>query len=283
MAIFGNDNADLLRQMFDQLGRIGTDLAALKQQAADQQLAIDQIRQDTTAAITTGLTENRAVIRDGLDRTRDTIGDPLTRISTELVAIRSSVNSLDSQLKARAEQQVPPIPRPAPESAPEPTPAPPPEPVEDADSEHVVGFTKPVDYDPDMPDDEILTAAAGVAHATLEAHRDTWAFLVQTAGNAEHFHIPGAVNDEDGFVEVRLSGPSLVAAIISLAHVTRDTDSPVTRAIAGHIQNKITRAVQAIIDHPRTNGTGTPVRITIDDQTQADEPEGGDERPTTGG
>ncbi|WP_157869156.1 hypothetical protein [Streptomyces atriruber] len=130
-----------------------------------------------------------------------------------------------------------------------------------------------------MPDDEILTAAAaaaaaaaaGVAHATLEAHRDTWAFLVQTAGNAEHLHIPGAVNDEDGFVAVRLSGPSLVAAIISLAHVTRDTASPVTRAIATHIQNKITRVVQAIIDRPRTNGPGTPVRITIDDQAQADD------------
>ncbi|WP_369214431.1 hypothetical protein, partial [Streptomyces flavofungini] len=84
MALFGNDNTELLRQVIDQLGRISTDLAALKQQAADQQLAIDQIRHDATAAINTGLTENRAVIRDGLDRTRDTIGDPLTRISTEL-------------------------------------------------------------------------------------------------------------------------------------------------------------------------------------------------------
>ncbi|MEU6990341.1 hypothetical protein ABZ953_06720 [Streptomyces sp. NPDC046465] len=266
MAIFGNDNAELLRQLIAQLSQIGTDVTALKQQAADQQLAIDQIRQDTTAAINTGLTENRAVIRDGLDRTRDTIGDPLTRISTELVAIRGSVNGLDGQLRALGDQAPP-----APQTAQEPAPTPRPEPAEQTDSERVVALTEPVDYDPDMPDSAILTAAAGVAHATLEAHRDTWAFLVQTAGNAEHFHIPGAVNDQDGFVEVRLSGPSLVAAIISLAHVTRDTDSPVTRAIADHIQGKITDAVQAIIDRPRIHGPGAAVRITIDDQAQADD------------
>ncbi len=276
MAIFGNDNADLLRQVLAQLGQISTDLAALKQQAADQQLAIDQIRQDATAAITTGLTENRAVVRDGIDRTRRDISDPLTRITTELVAIRGGINGLDNQLKARVDQTPP-----APQPADEPATGPVAEPAEHS-SERVVHFTEPDDYDPDMPDRGILTAAAGVAHATLEAHRDTWAFLVQTAGNAEHFHIPGAVHDEDGFVSVRLSGPSLVAAIISLAHVTRDTDSPVTRAIAEHIQNKITKAVQAIIDQPRTHGDGTPVRITIDDRAQADEP-AADEQPTVGG
>ncbi|MFH8613059.1 hypothetical protein ACH4D5_36885 [Streptomyces sp. NPDC018029] len=275
MAIFGKDNAELLRRMMDQLGRIGTDLAALKQQVSDQQLAIDQIRQDTTAALNTGLTENRAVIRDGLDRARDTIGDPLTRISTELVAIRGGVSGLDSQLKARTEQAPP-----AAAAAAPPPPPPLPEPVHRADDERVVHFTEPSDYDSHQPSDAILTAAAGVAHATLEAHRDTWAFLVQVAGNAEHFHIPGAVKDDNGFVEVRLSGPSLVAAITSLAHTTRDTHSPVTRAIADHIQSKITRAVQEIIDRPRNNGDGTPVRITIDDQAQADNRDDG-EQPGT--
>jgi hypothetical protein len=267
VAIFGNDNANLLRQVLDQLRQISTDLAALKQQAADQQLAIDQIRQGTTAALTTGLTENRTVIRDGLDRARDTIGDPLTRISTELGAIRSGISSLDSHLKARPEQAPPAVAQAAP---PPPPPPPVPEPVRQTDDERVVDFTEPADYDNHLPSDAILTAAAGVAHATLEAHRDTWAFLVQVAGNAEHFHIPGAVKDDDGFVQVRLSGPSLVAAITSLAHTTHDTNSPVTRAIADHIQSKITQAVQAIIDRPHSGDPGTPVRITIDDRAQAD-------------
>ncbi|MET9550569.1 hypothetical protein ABZY36_35490 [Streptomyces sp. NPDC006627] len=269
MAIFGNDNANLLRQVLDQLRQISTDLAALKQQAADQQLGIDQIRQGTTAALTTGLTENRTVIRDGLDRARDTIGDPLTRISTELVAIRSGISGLDSQLKARPEQAPPAAAQAAP-----PPPPPLPESVHQTDDERVVGFTEPTDNDSHLPGDAILTAAAGVAHATLEAHRDTWAFLVQVAGNAEHFHIPGAVKDDDGFVQVRLSGPSLVAAITSLAHTTRGTNSPVTRAIADHIQGKITNAVQAIIDRPHSGDPGAAVRITIDDRAQADEGDG---------
>ncbi|MFI2614806.1 hypothetical protein [Streptomyces sp. NPDC018584] len=262
MAIFGNDNADLLRQVLAQLGQISTDLAALKQQAADQQHAIDQIRQDATAALTTGLTENRSVIRDGLDRARDTIGDPLARISTELVAIRGGISGLENQLKTRTDH-APAAPAPDRAAAPKPEPTPAGQP-----DERVVVFAEPQGHGQDEPDSGILRAAAGIAHATIEAHRDTWAFLVQVAGNAEHFHIPGAVTDDAGFVSVRLSGPSLVAAVTSLAHVTRDTHNPVTRAIADHIQGKITNAVQAIIDRPHSGDPGTPVRITIDDRAR---------------
>ncbi|WPO70230.1 hypothetical protein [Streptomyces sp. KN37] len=275
MAIFGNDNADLLRQVLAQLGQISTDLAALKQQAADQQHAIDQIRQDTAAALTTGLTENRTVIRDGLDRARDTIGDPLTRISTELVAIRSGISRLDDQLKTRTDHAPAP---PAPDrgAAPKPEPAP----AEQAE-ERVVAFAETQDCEPDEPDSGILRAAAGIAHATVEGHRDTWAFLIQVAGNAEHFHIPGEVTDDDGFVSVRLSGPSLVAAITSLAHTTRNTPNAVTRAIADHIHGKITNAVQAIIDRPHSGDPGTPVRITIDDRARPDD-QADEEQPGTG-
>jgi hypothetical protein len=75
------------------------------------------------------------------------------------------------------------------------------------------------------------------------------------------------VEDHDGFVSVRFSGPSLVAAITSLDRVRRTAPSPVTRAIAAHIHNKITTAVQEIIDNPHQgDGDGTPVRIVIDDR-----------------
>ncbi|WP_282797888.1 hypothetical protein [Streptomyces sp. CC224B] len=280
MALFGNDNAELLRQIIGQLGQISSDLAALKQQVADQQLAIDQIRQDTTATLSTGLTENRAVIRDGLDRTRDTIGTPLTRISTELVAIRGDIGGLDSQLKKCAENvQARPAVAAAPLPEPEPAPA---EQSDDEPAAEPAEPAEPEDRERGEPDSDILRAAAGIAHATVEAHRDTWAFLIQVAGNEQHFHIPGAVQDDDGFVSVRLSGPSLVAAITSLAHVTRDTKNPVTRAIADHIQNKITKAVQAIIDRPHSGDPGTPVRIVIDDRARPDDQPDDGEQPTTG-
>jgi hypothetical protein len=261
MAIFGNDNADLLRQILGQLGRVGEDLSALKQQLTDQQHAIDQIRQDATAAINTGLTENRAVVRDGLAGINERFSDPLTHIGAELGAIRTDISQLDTQLQTRPEPE-PPAPaeiapadlHPAP---PAEQPAPAPEPS--------------AQPQPPEPAADTLRAAAGIAHATIEAHRDTWAFLVQVAGNEKHFHIPGEVKDEGGFVSVRLSGPSLVAAITSLDHVTHTADNPVTQAIAHHIHGKITAAVKAIIERPRINGDGTPVRITIDDQAQADD------------
>ncbi|EPH46124.1 hypothetical protein ABT390_09335 [Streptomyces aurantiacus] len=81
----------------------------------DQQHAIDQARQDTTAAVTTGLTEIRAVVRDGLNRGTDTLRDPLATISTELVAIRAAINNVQRD-------------RPAAERPPAPS-APPPEPA----------------------------------------------------------------------------------------------------------------------------------------------------------
>ncbi|MER6076313.1 hypothetical protein ABT187_47915 [Streptomyces sp. NPDC001817] len=87
MAIFGKDNTDILHQILRELGE-------LRQQVTGQQHTIDLIRQDASAAINTGLTETRAVVRDGLERHRETIGDPLARLGTELVSIRSAINDL---------------------------------------------------------------------------------------------------------------------------------------------------------------------------------------------
>ncbi|MFC8514315.1 hypothetical protein [Streptomyces sp. NPDC057257] len=85
-----------------------TELAALRQQVSDQQHGIDQNRQDSSAAINTGLTEVRAVIREGLTRTNDNISDPLTQIGGELVAIRSGISDLtrNAQLAEQLEEPV---------------------------------------------------------------------------------------------------------------------------------------------------------------------------------
>ncbi|WP_353945779.1 hypothetical protein ABII15_32115 [Streptomyces sp. HUAS MG91] len=281
MAIFGKGNSDLLRQTLAQLGRIGEDLAALKQQVADQQHAIDQTRREANAAIANGLTDNRAaistgltgarsVIREGLDEINGRFGDALTRIGSELGVIHDGINHLEGELEPPAPRQSAPMADGVAESAPEPQHEPAPDTVEAHEPAPAPEQVAPA------PNPGILRAAAGIAHATLEAHRDTWAFLIQVAGNEQHFHIPGKVDAHKGFVNVRVSGPSLVAAITSLNQVTHTADSPVTQAIADHIHGKITQAVQAIIDNPRTNGDGTPVRIVIDDRAQADQ--GGDDQ-----
>ncbi|MFI8872436.1 hypothetical protein [Streptomyces sp. NPDC055243] len=264
MAIFGNDNAELLRQAIGQLGQIGADLAALKQQVSDQQLAIDQIRQDATAAINTGLTENRAVIRDGLTRTHDTIGDPLTRISTELVAIRGGISQLDSQAKSTAAVQPVSLER---ETAPEPMPIQDGKPTAVATPEAATA------------DEAILRAAAGISAATLQAHRDTWEFLVKHAGPDQHFHVPGAVTMQNGAVTAAVSGPSLVAAITSLDVVSRTGDTPGTRAIAAHLHSRLTDTVRAIVENPQQGQGAEPVAIVIDDRAAADGSSEGNGQP----
>ncbi|MEV5432737.1 hypothetical protein [Streptomyces sp. NPDC052701] len=259
--LFGSGDRVQIQQVLEQLGKLATDLAAVKQQVADQQHMIDQARQDATAAITSGLAEIRAVAREALGRTSDAATGHLANIGSELVAIRGVVGQLDTRLRetpatasevkaAREEPAAAPEPQPIEQPAPEP-------------ELHVEPASE--------PDPDILHAAAGIAHATVEAHRDTWAFLIQVASNEEHFHIPGRVEDHEGFVSVRFSGPSLVAAITSLDHVHHTAESPVTRAIAAHIHGKITTAVQEIIDRPGRDGDGTPVRIIIDDRAAADE------------
>ncbi|WP_411576688.1 hypothetical protein [Streptomyces mutabilis] len=260
---FGSGDRAQLKQILDQLTRLATEIAAIKQQVADQQHTLDQIRHDTAAAINSGLADIRSVARDAMARTTDLVGGPLTQVSNEIVALRSAVTQIDGQLRATTSQ-----PTAAPETAPaadpepssQPGPGPDPDPVSGA-----VGESE-TEADPTRPDPAVLRAAAGIAHAVVEAHRDTWAFLIQTAGNEQHFHIPGKVDDHEGFVSVRFSGPSLVAAITSLNHIARSAANPVTQAIADHIQQKITTAVQEIITRPSSDGEGKPVRIVIDDR-----------------
>lgn len=226
MAIFGKDNSDLLHQILRELGE-------LRERVTGQQQAIDQIRHDTTAALNTGLAESRAVVRDGLHRHQETIGDPLARIGSELVALRGAINDLGH-------------------------------------SRPPAVATEPSTEDANQPDthvgDELLRAAAGISRAQIRAHRDTWAFLVEHAIRDRHFRIPGNVVDDGGAVTVHVSGPSLVAAITSLNDVSHNSDSAVTRAIAGHLHQRLTETVQAIINNPHRGDGADEVLITIDDR-----------------
>lgn len=259
--MFGSSNRELLHQILRELGE-------LRQQATGQQHAIDQARQDNTAAITTGLAEIRAVARDGLARTNEITTGPLSNIGNELAAIRGAITQLDNQIQRSA---TPPAPEPAPEPEPaeDATPTAKPEPQPEPETE--------TDPPPQPADTGLLTAAAGISHATIKAHRDTWAFLIQTAGREQHFHIPGKVKDHDGFISARISGPSIVAAITSLGHVAATAENPVTRSIAARIHQKITTAVKAVIDNPHSGDPANLVVIVIDDRVKPAD----DDQPTS--
>lgn len=253
---FGSADRELLRQIGNQLSQLTADTAALKQQVADQQHAIDQIRQDATAAITTGLAEIRAVARDGLARTNEIATGPLANIGNELVAIRGNITQLGTQIQQAAKPATP-------EQEPEPAdlvPAPALPPAQPNPRET-----------PAADDPAVLRAAAGISAATLQAHRDTWEFLVKHAGQDQHFHLPAASTTSDGAIEVAVSGPTLVAALTRLTTVSDTADDPGTRAIATHLHARLTETVEEIVTRPHRGDGAEPVRIVIDDRAAPEE------------
>ncbi|QDQ15350.1 hypothetical protein [Streptomyces spectabilis] len=250
------DHGDLLHQILRELGE-------LRQRADAQERAADQARQDANAAISRGLAEIRAVVRDGLDRCNDTIRDPLIRISTELVAMRAAISELGRDRPAAE----PPAAEPAPVRHAEPAP-----PKVDAYDTTPVGESGGDHTD-------LLCKAAGISSAKLEVHRDTWAFLVEHAGQDRHFHIPGAVREEKGTVTVDVSGLSLVAALTSL-DATQHTPGvdPGTVAIAHHLYERVADTVRSLATPPHP--ADQPVTITIDDRMAVPD---GEDRPATRG
>jgi hypothetical protein len=131
----------------------------------------------------------------------------------------------------------------------------------------------------------LLRAAARISVAKLTAHRDTWAFLVEHAGQDHHFHIPGDVTAHGGTVTVDVSGRSLVAALTSLQAVHQAPGAdPGTAAIARHLYDRIKKTVNAVAAAPHTGDGAEPVTIVIDDragagpktETPAAEPEADD-------
>ncbi|WP_172384651.1 hypothetical protein [Streptomyces sp. MNP-20] len=242
----GPDHSEPLRQILRELGE-------LRQRVDSQQHAVDQARQDANAAITTGLAEIRSVVRDGLDRGNDTVRDPLTRIHTELVAIRAALTELN---RAGPAPQ-----RPHAVSAPVSAPAPAPD--EDDDYGNGNGNSHPGENGSAHTD--LLRKAAGISAATLQVHRDTWAFLLAHAGQDRHFHIPGAVKEEHGTVTVDVSGLSLVATLTRLRDTQHATGvDPGTAAIAHHLYERVAATVRSLAATPHPDNQ--PVTIVVDDR-----------------
>ncbi|MET8291635.1 hypothetical protein ABZV80_41695 [Streptomyces sp. NPDC005132] len=229
--MFGKDNSQQLQGISDQLTQALRELAALRQQVDNQQHAID--RGETVTR--DHLNDTREVVRRALGENRELLINQLSAISSDLATVRANTQRYSSE----------PARKPAPEAD------------QPADGEHQE------DQHP-----RLLLAAAGISAAELRVHRDTWAFLVEHAGQDRHFHIPGHVHEEDGAVKVKISGPSLVAALTSLRAVHQNSGAaPGTAAIAQHLYQRIADTVDAVAQDP--HGGGHPVTIIIDDRARA--------------
>lgn len=278
----------------DDLQQLAKAIAAMSQQLTAQQRHLDQLQQGTSVS----LTETRAVVRDSLA----TITTDLASIRSALQLERTSGEAAADHLndarevarRALAEQRdlnaatmaatvaairadVEQFIRPAPEA-----------PTEAASAPTVA----PEAAAEDKGHGELLKAAAGISAAKLTAHRDTWAFLVEHAGQDRHFHIPGDITADGGTVTVDVSGRSLVAALTSLQAVHAATGAdPGTAAIAEHLYDRIKKTVNAVAAEPHTGNGAEPVTIVIDDRAKPDaaqpatgtEPEADAGTPADGG
>ncbi|GAA2412997.1 hypothetical protein GCM10010420_48070 [Streptomyces glaucosporus] len=132
--------------------------------------------------------------------------------------------------------------------------------------------------DPLVEHAELLLAAAGVSRAELICHRDTWEFLLVQVARHPRFRVPDSVESlEGGRVRTHLSGPSLIAALISLWE-TRDAPSPTVDADWA----LAVRFYDRIRDRLSEAGPGDgrrAVRIVLDDGTEPEEAEASGEAP----
>lgn len=124
--------------------------------------------------------------------------------------------------------------------------------------------------DPLVEHAELLLTAAGVSRAELVCHRDAWEFLLVQVARHPRFRVPDSVESlEEGKVRTHLSGPSLIAALISLWE-TRGAPSPTVDAdwaLAAMFYDRI-RTRLAVV---RPGDGRRIVRIVLDD---GDGPEG---------
>jgi hypothetical protein len=120
---------------------------------------------------------------------------------------------------------------------------------------------------------DLLRAAAGISEAEFTCHRDLWAYFLRKAGNEPHFHIPGAAEDEDGDVHVRLSGPTLVAALTAMWEVRsrsrRENPAGGDWALAEELYHAVAAAVATVLEVPRHRDR-QKVAIVIDRRPQGD-------------
>lgn len=236
--MFGKDHSQQLHGISEQLTQALAELRALRQQVDSQQHTLD--RGETVAR--DHLNDTREVVRRALGENREMLIGQLAAFSADLATVRANTQRYGGEHPpehAAAVEQPP---------------------VEDQEAEGRE------DKHP-----KLLLAAAGISAAELRVHRDTWAFLVEHAGQDRHFHIPGGVEEDAGAVKVKISGPSLVAALTSLGAVHQAPGvAPGTAAIAEHLYQRIADTVEAVAGNPRSAG-GKPVIIVIDDRAQADD------------
>lgn len=117
---------------------------------------------------------------------------------------------------------------------------------------------------------ELLLAAANVASASLVCHRDAWAFIVEQTSRHPHFRVPGAAEDAGaGKVRVALSGPSLVAILITLRdtkRANRITD-PATWAMATSLYDCFGTEIEDVGHSDQTDPSAlNDIVITINDR-----------------
>lgn len=224
----------------DLLEKLLSEISALRQQVAGHQHAIERVETAAISAARDHLNETRNIVRQALNENRETLVGQLTGITADLATIRANTQRFD--------HPGPPVPEAPQEAAQQPQ-------------------TTTIAAGDQEAHGKLLQAAAGISAATLNVHRDTWAFLVEHAGQDRHFHIPGDVTADGGTVRVDVSGPSLVAALTTLRTVHQaPAVDPGSAAIARHLYDRIADTVNAVANTPRTGGGAAPVTITIDDR-----------------
>ncbi|WP_051718169.1 hypothetical protein [Streptomyces megasporus] len=136
--------------------------------------------------------------------------------------------------------------------------------------------------DPLMEHAELLLAAAGVSRAELICHRDAWEFLLVQVARHPRFRVPDSVESlAGGRVRTHLSGPSLIAALISLwetrgaPSATVDADWALAVRFYDRIRERLSEAKPG--DGRRT------VHIVLDDGTEPEEAEASGDVPGSSG
>jgi hypothetical protein len=258
---------DVLQQILIEFGKF-------QQRLDDQQEAIRQLAQTNSAAVAANLNETRDIVSTELAAVRDTLrgfdrsnGDAAAGHLSEArdVARRALAEQRDLNAAnlvatvAAIRDDIAHLTRPA----------------QEAPAGAVsVPTAVPEAPEADEGHSDLLRAAAGISAATLNVHRDTWAFLVEHAGQDRHFHIPGEVIAEGGTVRVDVSGPSLVAALITLRAVhTAPAADPGTAAIARQLYDRIAGTVNAATE-PVVDDSEPEPEPTADSEPAVAEPDG---------
>lgn len=111
----------------------------------------------------------------------------------------------------------------------------------------------------------LLELAAVVACSKLVCHRDTWAFVVEQAAQAEHFRLPAGIDERaDGTIEADISGRTLIAVIGALWRTQHSPVSEETGALAKQVYRRIHEALQGLA--PAESGAQRVTRVLIDDR-----------------